>query len=155
MPRRLAKSTKRKGVRVRNATVRFSGGSYLGHQFRLEYVDSGHSRLERTEPAKDLVAIIASHSYGSNLARLLAYVEGRRPAYVCTPVRQVYRTLSELWKTRKKVRASLNHLVWLTATASDPTRHQDIPAVTVCSSKRVARQRSLGAFIPSHNRPRI
>src|SRR5580700_8137163 len=155
MPRWLAKGAKRKGVRIRDSIVRLARGSYVGHEFRPEYVDSGHSRLERAEPTKDLVAVIASHSYGRNLARLLAYVERRGPAHVGAPVGQVYGPFSELRKSRKKIRVGLNYLVWLTARTSDPARHLDVPAVTVHSSKRVTGQGSLGTIMPGHNRPRI
>src|SRR5580704_2210461 len=154
MPGRLAKGAERKGVSISDAIVRLASGCYVSHELRLEYVDHGHGRLKRAEPAKDLVAVIASHSYGSNLARLLAYVERSGPAHVGVAVREVYGPLSELRKSRKKIRASLNHLVRLTADASDPSSHLDVPAVPIHSSKRVARQRPLGASVPSHNRPR-
>src|ERR1700722_2504650 len=151
MPWRLSKGAKGKGVDVRNATVSLGRGSYMGHHLGLKYVDPGHTRLERAKPTKDLVAVIASHSYGPNFARLLADIKRRGPAYVGTAVGQVYRPLSELRKSRDKIRASLNHLVWLTAGASDLTCDQNVPAVPVYSAKRIARQRSLGTFVPGHH----
>jgi len=125
MPRRLAKGAKRKGGAVIprcDCTSRLRLFN-VGHEFRLEYVDSGHSRLERAETGEGFwVAVIASHSYGGNLTCLLADVRTARTQltvgrYRPSGIRSAQRA-EEIEK--RKIRVSLNYLVWLTAGTSDP-----------------------------------
>src|SRR5579863_4610029 len=112
MPRWLAKGTKRKWVRIGDAIVSLTSGCYAGHEFRLKYINSRHSRLARPEPAKDLVAVVASHSCRSKFARFLAYVERGGPADVGTAVRQEYGPFREMGKSGQKIRTRLNHVMW-------------------------------------------
>ena len=127
-------------MRIYDAIVRFVGGNYMRQQFWPEYLGSGHDGLERPESAKNLVSVVAGHSYGSNVARLLADVEWWGAAHIGATVRQVYGPFSELRKSRKKICTNLNHLVRLAACSSHPACNHNIAAVAIRSSKRVARQ---------------
>src|SRR5271156_1486208 len=140
MPRSLAKCGERKRMRIYDAIVRFVGGKYVRQQFWPEYLGSGQGGLERPESAKDLVSVVTGHSYGGNVARLLADVEGSGEAHIGATVRQVNGPFGELRKSRQKICTDLNHLVRLAACSSHPACNHNVPAVTIKSSKRVARQ---------------
>src|SRR5271156_753262 len=140
MPRSLAKCGKRKRMRIYDAIVCFVGGNYMRQQFWPEYLGSGHGGLERPESAKDLVSVVAGHSYRGNVARVLADVERWGAAHIGATVRQVYGPFSELRKSRQKICTDLNHLMPLAACSSHPACNHNVPAVAINSSKRVARQ---------------
>src|ERR1051326_2544788 len=122
---------------MHDAIVRFAGGSYVLQQFRLECVGTGQVRLKRAESAKDLIAVVAGHSYRRNLACLLTHVQRCGATHIGAAVRQVYGPFSKLRKSCKKIRTDLNHLVRLAACSGYAACDENVSAVAICSSKCV------------------